>query len=307
MKSKYLCYLFVPALVLWLGCSKKVGVDAPTLDISVANGHLVNDTLTYKLGDTVKFAFTGYAGNISVYTGDAGFNYNYRNRTVAIGSPQLSFSFSTENKPTALDTLTLLATDKLTKLDSAHIVTANWTNISSRAAFSNSTSATPTPIINLSDIINGPTDSLFIAFRYKGTAGSLQKAWNITNYTLNNVLPDGSKYALSSLSTDVALWTNLSVAPSAKKWTVNTSQLFMASSVATATNTDCWVVSKPIYVGRVSPDVAVPLKNIGMANLPGFNYKYATAGTYTAVFVIFNNSVDEQKTVTKQFTIKIIP
>lgn len=306
MKSKYLIYLFLPTFVLWFGCSKKVGVDAPTLDINVINGKLANDTLTYKLGDTVKFAFTGYAGNISVYTGDAGHNYAYKDRTSATGIPQLSFS-SLEQYGTQTNTLQVLATDNLPVLDSAHVVAANWTDITNRATLSTgSATATPSGTINLADLVKNSADSLFIAFKYTGVTGGTQRTWTITNYTVNTVLPDGIQ-SISSLATDNAYWSKFKIAPSTASWATTTAQLQVVGGAATAPNNISWIVSKPLYVGRVAPDVAVGLKNIGNANLTGYTYKYAAAGKYTVTFLIFNNSVDEQQTITKQFNINVTP
>jgi hypothetical protein len=306
MKTKYLYYLILPTMLLWYGCSKKIDVAAPTLNITVTNGHLVNDTLTYKLGDTVKFVFTGYAGNISVYTGDAGHNYAYKDRTSANGIPQLSFS-SLEQYGTQTNTLQVLATDNLPKLDSAHVVAANWTNITSRATLSTgSATAVPSGTIDLSDLVKGPADSLFVAFKYTGATGGTQRTWTITNYTVNTVLPDGVQ-SISSLATDNAYWTKFKIAPSTASWATTTAQLQVVGGTATAPNNISWIVSKPLYVGRVAPDLAVGLKNIGNANLPGYTYKYAAAGKYTVTFVIFNNSVDEQQTVIKQFNIKVTP
>ena len=304
MKFKYI-YMFLPAaMLLWLGCSKKVGVVAPTLNISVTNGSLVGDTITFKLGDTVKYTFSGYAGNVSVYTGDAGHNYAFKDRTSASGVTQLSFS-SLEQYGTQANTLQVLATDNLAVLDSAHVVAANWTDITSRAILSTgSTTATASGIINLSDLVKNSSDSLFIAFKYTGVTGSTQRTWTITNYTVNTVLPDGTQ-AISSLATDNAYWTKFKIAPSTASWATTTAQLQVVGGAATAPNNVSWIVSKPLYVGRVAPDVAVGLKNIGTANLTGYTYKYAAAGKYTVTFIIFNNSVDEQQTVVKQFNIKI--
>lgn len=298
--------MFLPAMFIWAGCSKKVGVATPTLDINVTNGKMVNDTITFKLGDTVKFAFSGYGGNISVYTGDTGHNYAYKNRTSATGAPQLSFN-SLEQYGTQTNTLQVLATDNLAVLDSAHVVTANWTNITGRATLSTgSATATPSGTIDLSDLVKGPADSLFIAFKYTGTTGGTQRTWTITNYTVNTVLPDGIQ-AISTLAGDNAYWTKIKIAPSTASWVSTTAQLQVVGGTAAAPNNTSWIVSKPLYVGRVAPDVAVGLKNIGNANLAGYNYKYAAAGKYIATFVIFNNSVDAQQTTVKQFNIKVTP
>jgi hypothetical protein len=305
MNSKYIYYLFLPAMALWFGCSKKIDVNAPTLNITITNGtHIANDTISFKLGDTTKFAFSGYAGNVSVYTGDGGHNYAYKDRTFASGIPQLSFS-SLEQYGTQTNTLQVLATDSLAVLDSAHVVNARWTDITSRAVLSTgATSAVASGTITLSDLVKNAKDSLFIAFKYIGATGSTQRTWTITNYTVNNVLPDATQ-SISSLATDNAYWTKFKIGTSTASWASTTSQLQVVGGAATAPNNISWIVSKPLYVGRVAPDLAVGLKNIGTADLTTYNYKYAAVGTYTVTFLIFNNSVDAQQTVIKQFNIKV--
>ncbi|MES2277195.1 MAG: DUF5017 domain-containing protein [Bacteroidota bacterium] len=301
MKLKSLYYLLLPVVLLAGACTKKTLVDAPALTISLDNSHLSGDTYTYKLGDTVKFKLSGYAANVTLYTGDAGHNYDYRERFITGGKPQLSFT-SAEQYGLQTNTLQLLAINKLT-LDSAHIVSAAWKDITSRAILSTG-SAVASGTIDLSDLVSSPADSLFIAFKYTGVTGTTQRTWTITNFTVNNILPDQT-YPISNLTSDVAYWTRVKIAAAAGWATPTTTQLQVTGGAATAPNNISWIVSKPLYLGRVAPDVAVSLLNISSANTPGYNYKYASVGSYTATFVIFNNSVDEQKTVTKQFKINI--
>lgn len=303
MKLKSLYYLLFPVIILAGACTKKIPVEVPTLIVDVNNANLSGDTYTYKLGDTVKFKLSGYASNVTVYTGDAGHNYDYRDRFITGGKPQLSFT-SAEQYGLQTNTLQLLATDKLPGLDSAHIVNAAWTDITSRATLSTG-SSTPSGIIDLSDLVNNPADSLFIAFKYTGITGSIQRTWAITNFTVNNVLPDLT-YPISTLTSDVSYWTRVKIVPASAGWaTPTTSQLQIIGGAATAPNNTSWIVSKPLYVGRVSPDVAVSLLNIASASIKTYNYKYTAVGTYTVTFVIFNNSVDEQKAITKQFKINV--
>lgn len=302
MKLKSIYYLLFPVVLLAGACTKKTLVDAPALNISLDNAHLSGDTYTYKLGDTVKFQLSGYAANVTLYTGDAGHNYDYRTRFITGGKPQLSFT-SAEQYGLQTNTLQLLATNKLTALDSTHIVTAAWTDITSRAVLSTG-SAVASGAIDLSDLVSNPADSLFIAFKYTGVTGTTQRTWTITNFAVNNILPDQT-YALSNLTTDVSYWTRVKIGAAAGWSTPTTAQLQVTGGAATAPNNISWIVSKPLYLGRVAPDVAVSLLNISSANTTGYNYKYAAVGTYTATFIIFNNSVDEQKTVVKQFKINI--
>jgi hypothetical protein len=286
------------AAVVMLSACKKLSTPAPTLVVSLDPSRLISDTFTYKLGDTTRFLFTGSAGNVAVFTGDSSHNYNYRNRSLQLGTTTLSFS-SAEQYGTQINTLRVLATDKLPGLDSASVLAASWTDITSRAVLATTTTATPSGAVNLSDLVGGENDSLFLAFEYNGTGGSTQRTWTITNFVVNNVLPD-ENYPLSTLAMDANYWTKLKVAPSTAAWASSTTQLQITGGAATAPSNTSWIVSKPIHVGAVAPDLSIPLINIdgftNNASATGYNYKYTKTGTYQAVFLIFNNTAEEQKT-----------
>jgi hypothetical protein len=300
--------MLLAALAL-CGACKKLTTTTPTLVVSLDPSRLVGDTFTYKLGDTTAFLFSGIAGNVAVYTGDSTHNYNYRNRSQQLGATTLSFS-SAEQYGTQTNTLKVLATDKLPDLGTESVLDASWTDITSRAVLATSATATPSGAVNLSDLVSGENDSLFVAFEYTGAGGSTQRTWTITNFVVNNVLPD-ENYPLSTLATDANYWTKFNIVPSSAMWVTSTTQLQVTGGNATAPNNTSWIISKPIYAGRVAPDISIPLININgftnNASAAGYNYKYAKPGTYTVVFLIFNNTVEEQKTVTQTFYVKVTP
>jgi len=300
--------IFFGGLFFFTAC-KKLGTTTPALTVSLDRSRLVADTFTYKLGDTTKFVFTGTAGNITVYPGDSTHNYDYRNRTLALGATQLSFS-SAEQFGTQTNTLQVLATDKLPGLDSTLVVNASWTDITSRATLATTATATASGTIDLSDLVQGQNDSLFIAFKYTGAGGSTQRTWTITNFVASNALPD-TRYPLSNLSSDLNYWTKYKIGASTAVWTPTTTQLQITGGAATAPDNVSWIVSKPLYAGRVAPDLAIPLININgytnNAGANGYNYIYARPGLYKAVFLVFNNTAEVQKTSVQSFYIRINP
>lgn len=70
-----------------------------------------------------------------------------------------------------------------------------------------------------------------------------------------------------------------------------------------------WVVSKPIKVEKVDlgPDRSTSIKGISNAVMVEHRYTYAKPGTYKAVFVASNNSIDDEKKVVKEITLIITP
>ena len=73
---------------------------------------------------------------------------------------------------------------------------------------------------------------------------------------------------------------------------------------------ETWAVSGAINPASVNlgPDYSTPIKaGIAASTLTSYQYTYALPGTYKAVFVGFNSSIDETKTVIKEMTITITP
>lgn len=288
-------------------CTKKLETTAPTFQVSIDRARLVADTFTYKIGDTTQFLFSGNADNIAFYSGEPGKKYENRKASSKLGKLTLSFSSKAEFG-TQTNTLQVLATNKLATLDSATVVNASWTNITAKAALSTSATVVNSGTIDLTDQVTGDKDSLFIAFKYSGVTGSTQRTWTITNYVVNNVLADQT-VAVSNLTTDASFWIRYGDVwnPATGRWTATATDLKITGGNATALTNTSWIISRPLYVGQISPDVSVGIKSITEPAKTGYPYKYTTAGVYKATFVAFNHTVDEQQTVIKEVIIKVIP
>jgi len=68
-----------------------------------------------------------------------------------------------------------------------------------------------------------------------------------------------------------------------------------------------WIVSKAINSATVNlgPDWSAAIKGLSNPLMLDYTYKYNKAGTYKAVFVASNNSIDDVKTVVKEITFTI--
>ena len=297
---KYLLYFLISMAIL-SSCNKKLEVDTPALNISLDPSRLVADTFTYKLGDTTLFTFTGYADNIAWYPGIPGFSYDNKDRTQGpFGVANMQFT-SYRQYGAQNNTLKILATTTLAGLDSASVVNGAWTDITSRATLSTGTDNTASGVINLSDItVQGKP--LYIAFRYNGVTGSTQRTWTFKNWFIRSVTPEGTIVVTDLTS---AGWTVYGVA--GRKWTTSTTQIQIAGGDGAAPTNEGWIVTKPLDITSVPPDVSIPIKATGSGAMSSYAYKYAAAGTYKAVFKISNNTIKEEKTILKEFWIKIIP
>ncbi|WP_291911905.1 DUF5017 domain-containing protein [Chitinophaga sp. CB10] len=303
MKRSFLIFFAVCAAA----CSKKMEVDTPDFSVALDPAHLVADTFTYRLGDTTRFQFSGSIGNIAFYSGEAGKSYAGRNAGYKLGKLTLKFSSKAEFG-TQTNTLQVLATNKLPGLDSASVVNAAWTNISNRGALATSATVVPFGTADITDLVANANDSLFIAFKYSGVTGSTQRTWTITDLAVNNELPDKT-VSLSTIGGDVAYWTRYGNvwSPANARWTPSATDLKITGGNAAAPSNTSWIITKPLYVGRVPGDVSVGVKSINEPNLPGYAYLYTAPGVYTATFVAFNHTLDEEKRTIKAFIIKVIP
>ncbi|MEO6522495.1 MAG: DUF5017 domain-containing protein [Mucilaginibacter sp.] len=288
--------LLIALFATIFGC-KKLGVSAPDLTVTT------NKTV-YTAGDTVHFKFSGQAGNIVFYSGEPGSNYANKDRDTADGIPQLQFT-STMTVGTQTNTLTLLATNDLAAIDSAHVVTANWTDITSRAKLSAGT-ALASGVIDLSDFKNS-IKPLYLAFRYTGLKNtSAQRKWVISTFDVNNVLPDGSNGTISNIAT--AYWSAFNVKGPLVAWVIPatvTNITITGGAVANSDENEDWIVTKPLILNKIVPDAGVSIQNIGGNALTGYDYIFSSPGKYKVTFVAFNNSRDDQKSVIKELEIMV--
>ncbi|WP_443937379.1 DUF5017 domain-containing protein [Pedobacter sp. MW01-1-1] len=306
MKIKHIILVFFAVIIF--GCSKEVDTLDVDFNVNLTNARSSEgETLVFKLGDTCKFALSGTAQNVIFYSGQPGQNYDYRNRSTAEGPISLSFT-STAQFGTQTNTLQVLAMKNLQARDSATVVNAPWVDITARVNLATSATAVASGAVNLSDILTNNSDSLFIAFKYSGLTGSTQRTWTITNFGVEKALT-GQVYSLASLSSDASYWTRYGNVwtPASSRWVATATQLQIVGGAANLPSNTSWIVSKAIYANRVAPDLAMVLKSVASAFPTNHAPIYNAVGTYRAVFVGFNNSVDEQKEVVKSFTIKVIP
>ncbi|EHQ29330.1 DUF5017 domain-containing protein [Mucilaginibacter paludis] len=318
-------------------CSKKIDVKPVTFDVS-SNKLKGAASTTFTLTDTVLFKFTGNPDMITFFSGEVGKRYEYAGRTSAAGMPQLQFSTVRANGAQAGSLSLLVSTDfkgvvantvygsliRDTAATNANIAAATWTDITSRATLSTgATTAVSSGLIDLSDFSKGKP--VYIAFKYTATAGTIQNKWTISALSVNNVLADGTTYTIASLNGPTTAITNYGsntygpgwavsydLAKNANKYawvyTDKTSLVITGATTAAAATAgaEVWAVMGPVDLTRVTPDVGLSIKAIS-ARLSSYQYNYAAAGTYNAVFVASNTTPDASNSIVKKNTITVTP
>jgi len=297
---KHIHILFLCSLSLLFSC-RKLEVAAPSFDISISG-------TTFKVGDTVRFAFSGQADNITFYSGEPGFSYQYKDRTTGDGIPQLQFTSYLQNRGETNTLKLLVSTDFNGAYDSAGIMKATWTDITGQAVLSTGADKTPSGIIDLSAFAK-QQKPVYIALRYLGYySDSLkQPSWSIRTFDIKHVLPDKVS---TIVATSQAGWAAFDLKNPTVAWNVPTSgQVVINGTIANSTkeDNDDWLISRAFDLRMVVRDAGVSIRDLGSATVDSYYYIYNKPGTYTLTFVAFNDSVDEHREVVKAFTITVAP
>lgn len=307
--KKYYKILLVCCISIVLYACNKLELVAPNFEVTVNKS-------TFKVGDSVIFAFTGTPDNIAFYSGETGHIYDYRQRASATGaSNQLSFATATANLATGnvgqTNNLKLFASSDFSgSVDSASIRKATWTDITSRAKIATTATSTASGTVDVSDF--QPTkDSLYIAFRYLSTPSSTAaraRQYTVSAFLFQNVFPNGTVYVNNTINTDVryagfqaASFRGTSVKDSLK-WALGTTLTF-AQGVDNLSDED-WAISKAFRLSAIPPDIAVGIKNSQVV-LPQYVYKYTKPGTYTVTFVANNVAGTGISEVARTLTITV--
>ena len=295
--------LGVAAIVAFASCSKKLSIDPLSFSVTT-------NSATYHVGDTVHFTFTGDPDFISFYSGENGHNYDNINRTTIPGSPKLSFTsyvhYGTEgNQPNSLQLL--VSTDFNGTYDSADVVQATWTNISDRFTFATSSGQTlASGVADLSDFL-AQGKPIYIGYHYKGNSTGTQRTWEITDFAFNLLEADSTTLVpITDLSS--AGWFGVNISNPTHNWALNYTatppNLHMQGAGRGNPDIETWLISGLLYLNRVAPDVATPIKNITQ-KVDSYDYVFTQPGTYKVVFLAANATADEQQSVTKEVDLTV--
>lgn len=293
--GRYIFVLSMPVLVIF-SCRK----EPPNLEFDVST----SDNMV-SVNDSITFAFSGNAENVTFYPGTEGSNYENRNSTSTDGNT-LEFDFKSwvDDRAGVKDNVAalLVSTDFTGKADSSSISKATWTDITSRAIFSSGTDQTSSGTIDLSDF-SATKKPVIIAFRYKSnilTPVNKSTRLVIRSINFNKKSVSGTIVNLSTMAT--TKWAACSFLNPAVNWTISSSQLLMSGS-ATELDDD-WILSQPFDVHAAVPDKGINVKNIEQ-ELATFTYSYDKPGVYKAVFVASNIRKSDRKEIVKEISITV--
>lgn len=302
-KFRHITFLLI--LSSLVACNKRDKLDTPDFNVTTERSE-------YKAGDSIIFKFTNSPDLITFYSGEPGYEYQFKDRTeLEGGTTFMSFSSWVLFGSQTNNFHVMVSNDFSGLYDTNSVKAATWTEITNRytlasAPAGGNSGEMPAGEANISDlIVKGKP--VYIAFRYLGEkppgTTPTQRTWRVKNFILKNTYPDGTMASLSSMFT--AGWVNVDFKNPNNFWKqeVALGYLNYAPNSSLVESED-WAISKPFYVSRVLPDKGVAIKEY-MARKTEHVYIFNQPGTYKVTFVGTNANSKETKMQVKELEIKI--
>lgn len=311
--------LFLVLFIL-LGCSKFDEIALPDFEVSTTSS-------TFKKGVPVEFTFKGNPQLISIYTGETGKDYAYKDgRIMDVNSLNLSFNSAVTNGGTGTPQTGMFSIMVSTNFNGdysniASVENATWTDVTSRlskqeaATTGTSSAATPAEGIALTDLrVAGKP--FFIAFKYNIRQQSIYgiwKTWTFQAFSLTATGTAGTQ-VLGSMATTAFRVVQKNpeiISRTGATTTVLTLQHadLALNPAAAEIPTQNWLITQGFTnINQIDygPDLAIPIQG-GTNGVDKKNYAYtfANAGKYKVYFVAANENTKDRKEVVRSLDITI--
>ncbi len=336
MKLKH--YIVLLGAFLMASCDRGILVHEP------AGFEVTTERTTYSVGEEITFRLKGGdAQRISFYSGEALRDYEFRSgRVVDVSGAGATMAFtSSVQVGTQANQLAVLASTDYKGDDSfASVKAATWTDITDRFALGTTTAFLASGTKDISDLVV-PGKPVYIAFKYvtKPQANNgLARQWFIQGFDITSkkvldasfprnlanqenagfrIIDELKEHAPARAlvtATRVTLYGNEYLHAGLPRFdpenpTYNPDNPFNPASPYNDPLSEHWAISKPIYAEEIDlgPDLSVSIKSPLGPTLEEYAYTYTSPGTYRAVFIVSNNSIDHVKSVKKEVTLTITP
>jgi hypothetical protein len=297
-KYLYPCLLFAAS---FQSCDD-MEVEKPDFNVELLNTEV-------KPGEEATFKVTGAPDFVTFFSGEQGSQYIYQERTEAEGTPLMSFG-SALRWGSQQNTLQVMAsTDFDGQADSASVLAASWTDISSKFYVDDVNDNYDLVESGEGDLSEFAGESLYIGFKFTGTTGSTQRTWRIGDFKI--VLDvKGESYSLDVADMNYPGWMIVNIAgtdPAGSKgeWRWRNSFWQISGGRATMESNEDWLIAGPLFLTKVTPDAGIA-KNAYSEKLDEFTHVYSKAGTYKATVVGINATVDDSDKSIRELTIEVV-
>ncbi len=280
----------------------------------------IDQTVTYKVGDTVKFNLTGNSYLLGFYSGTVGNNYEFRD-TERFYEVLAKLSFESNKVPANsnnVDGLELLySTDFNGNYDYTNVKMATWLPLTSKFSIqtelqASSSTYEPSGLVDVTDIFVDDKP-VYFAWFCKTNAGSYRTQFRMQQFKLQGEVIDDS-----SLSSDLFAqndfnfqWVLNPEAALAGGPTVNDTQILWTGTFNNTSGPykDGYAISKAIELpkfnaGKDTPTILLPTWSEGVAK---YEFVYKKAGTYEVVFLASNLTSGAPGEIMKTVTVTVQP
>lgn len=246
------------------------------------------DKVECKVGEPVTFSLTGNnANNVVFYSGESGHNFDFRERFYADNDMVVNFSTFVRN---GVDQLLKfkVSMDFDGVYEKEHVEAATWIDLSERFIFSTGSDNTLSGETSLKEIAgNDPNAKLYMAFHHKDERETAKRAdWIVRKFELALISPENFRGA-NQIGFSKDVWFGVDCLNPKKNWDITSARAYLAGGGTTATANDDWVISKPVYIRKGTPDKGVSLNSVTSRD---YVHTYNTPGIYKAVFDWYDGS-----------------
>lgn len=341
MKLNKLFIALSVASMAFASCENELVQDVE-LDIAIETNDNVQfdgKTITVKQGTPIPFKVGGDPDFLTFFSGEAGKEYRYKDRTQVdpseITSSRLQFSLQAQyGKPANImqilvsDNFPGLATNDF-KADSVLVEEHQWQTLIPQ----NELPQTATTLSYDIDMTPYMGKRIAIALRYEGVDNSaVQSRFQFNNMGIVNTLENGLVTNLSASSFGFTALNMYYAHPevldaegvsgnrrntiggkpygtatnnTSGVWNLsNFNAFFIHSTPANTPLMYAWLVTNLMVVNGCTPDSGTAIKSLHQS-LSAYNYTYNTPGTYTATFVATNGNYKQETSVVKEYTVVV--
>lgn len=294
---------------IFFSCEKLEDVETPKFDVTT-------ERVTYKVGESVSFTFTGDPDLISMYSGEVGNDYEYRK------GRHISSSFKAQFDQQMLDgrqdnqMSILLSTDFSGVYNIDQIKAANWLDVSSKFKMLKSQETrlfVNSGLQDISEILQDKDSVKFYVAVRQIVKDQLVNGTSNLNRIRGFSISAESIIGLTPLYNHTSLEWSLVSTPNKEtgRAAITTTWLEFRGNVTNKTaETEDWAISKQIKLDKysyVGPDWGLAIKGLSDKRINTYAYSYTKPGIYKAVFVAVNINANDRKETIKEIELNIEP
>ncbi len=319
MMRKY--SLLYMAFFVLMACQKTEDVTTPDFEVQA-------ESVEVKLGEEVKFTFSGNPDFINFYSGERGNNYDFIYGRVEETEIYLSFeSQIIDNrvpKSTQGDQVSVQVSTNYNGKQTIEDVedgAAGWTDITSEfrmAQLSENNTFVPSGKVNISPYLE-EGKPIYIAFKYtthpRSTHGVAPNFNRIRNFSLESINNGETSYLATHATAGITPPKSLirSATYQTGRGTLESTYINFYGNASPAQDdvlTTAWVITNPFNIGKkvdFGIDKAISVKTVADVTVKSYSHLYKSPGTYQVVFVAKNANVFGEKSILKRMQITVLP